>query len=141
MAGTGPQIRLVPRGNQMEVTWPANDIGYRVESSASSIGIPAWRPIREAATKSGGQYRLTIPTDSESGFFRLMGSPGGPLEEDYPGDYIDSNGDGIDGDFLGQGSFYIVGLTGLGGRGGTNAVSGRAQSGRTGMALTVGSRP
>jgi hypothetical protein len=63
------------------------------------MDLAVWRPIRDAARKAGGQYRLTVPMDSESGFFRLMGGAGGPLAEDFPGDFADTNGDGIDGDF------------------------------------------
>lgn len=98
-AGQGPAIRVVPNAGKLEVTWPAAEPGYRVESAFESMDLPVWRPIREAARKTGGRYRLTLPMDSDSGFFRLMGGAGGPLAEDYPGDFADTNGDGIDGDF------------------------------------------
>ncbi len=99
-ADSGPSIRLLPPGKQLEISWPENEFGYRVEGSASTnITMPAWSPIREAATRWEGRYRLNVSMDAAGGFFRLGGTTTTPLEEDFPGDYIDSNGDGIDGDF------------------------------------------
>ncbi len=94
-----PQIRVIPQGRSAELSWPGSDFGFRVETSFQNAGGTAWRPVPKAATKSGNAYRMTIPLDGDSGFFRLFGGPAAAGEPDYPGDYRDTNGDGIDGDF------------------------------------------
>ena len=95
-----PALRLVEQGRRIELSWPDSHLGYRVEVIGTTPRAQAWQPIGQAAAKSGGQYRLTIPTDEDAGFFRLFGGPGDEGEPDYPGDFRDTNGDGLDGEFF-----------------------------------------
>lgn len=94
-----PALRVLEHGHALELSWPDADLGYRVEVLRSTPQAQAWQPIGQAASKWGGKYRLTIPADGDSGFFRLFGGPAPAGEPDYPGDYRDTNGDGIDGEF------------------------------------------
>lgn len=94
-----PALRLVEQGRRIELSWPDSNLGYRIETLGTGPQSQAWQPIGQAAVKAGGQYRMTIPLDGDSGFFRLFGGPAAAGEPDYPGDYRDTNGDGIDGDF------------------------------------------
>lgn len=94
-----PPLRVLEKGQTLELSWPDADIGYRVETLRSTPGAQAWQPMGQAASRFGGKYRLTIPTDGDAGFFRLFGGPAAANEPDYPGDFRDTNGDGIDGDF------------------------------------------
>ncbi len=92
-----PEIVLRTRGGQYEVAWPSRHLGYRVERSTSPTGIPEWHPVEAAATRIDGEYRLSVRGDSEVGLFRLVQAE--DLSIDAPGDFADTNGDGIDGDF------------------------------------------
>ena len=94
-----PGIKVLPQGRNIELSWPGSDFGFRVEVSSPNADTPVWRPVPKAPTKSGNAYRMTVTLDGDSGFFRLFGGPGAVGEPDYPGDYRDTNGDGIDGDF------------------------------------------
>lgn len=94
-----PKIQVLPQGRSIELRWSGSDVGFRVETSSPNADTPVWRPVPKAPTKSGNAYRMTIPLDGDRGFFRLFGGPGAVGEPDYPGDYRDTNGDGIDGDF------------------------------------------
>lgn len=94
-----PTLRLVEEGRQIELSWPDSQLGYRVEVLGTKAPAQAWQPIGQAAAKSAGRYRLTIPTDDDSGFFRLFGGPVANGEPDLPGDFRDTNGDGLDGEF------------------------------------------
>jgi len=94
-----PALRLVEQGRRMELSWPDSNPGYRIETLGTGPQSQAWQPIGQAAVKAGGQYRMTIPLDGDSGFFRLFGGPSVAGEPDYPGDFRDTNGDGIDGEF------------------------------------------
>ncbi len=95
-----PAIRLVEHGRRIELSWPDSNLGYRVETLGTGPQAQAWQPIGQAAVKSGGQYRLTIPSDEGAGFFRLFGGPAAAGEPDYPGDFRDTDGDGLDGEFF-----------------------------------------
>lgn len=94
-----PTIQALSRERSIELSWPGADFGFRVEVSSPNTETPVWRPVPKAPTRSGTAYRMTLPLDGEAGFFRLFGGPGAVGEPDYPGDYRDTNGDGIDGDF------------------------------------------
>lgn len=94
-----PALRLVEQGRRIELTWPDSNLGYRVEALGTGPQAQAWQPIGQAAAKSGGQYRLTIPANQDASFFRLFGGPGADGEPDLPGDFRDTNGDGLDGEF------------------------------------------
>ncbi len=99
-AASAPPIQLIRNTDAIEFSWAGSEKGFRLESLKSRFASPDWRPIEQAAVRLNGRYRLTLPIDpaSESGFFRLQGQESFPLG-DIPGDYIDSDGDGIDGDF------------------------------------------
>ncbi len=94
---TPPELGVRTQGPQLELAWPASHLGFRVETTAVGLDKPDWQPIQEAATKVDGQYRLKLPQDSAMGFFRLVQVADAGV--DQPGDFADTNGDGIDGDF------------------------------------------
>jgi len=95
-----PALKLIRQDQLIEVSWPGSEKGFRLETLNPRLASPDWRPIEQAAVRFNGSYRLTLPIDpaAEAGFFRLQGLEHFPLG-DIPGDYIDSDGDGIDGEF------------------------------------------
>lgn len=92
-----PELGFRNSSGQTQLVWPGTQLGFRVEASVGGLKSPVWQPIQEAASRIDGEYRLTVPRDSGMAFYRLAQVT--EIGGDTPGDFADSNGDGIDGDF------------------------------------------
>jgi endo-1,4-beta-xylanase len=55
----------------LEFTWPEAPLGYRIESSVDLAG-GRWDPIAKAPLLEGGLWRLEIPPESGTRFYRLV---------------------------------------------------------------------
>ena len=69
-----PSVTLTARSlatNVVELTWPANAIGYHVETSSSLLEPVSWTPVNAPVEESNGQFRVLVNPAETERYFRL----------------------------------------------------------------------
>jgi hypothetical protein len=57
--------------SQFVITWPTQPDGFVLQETPS-LTAPQWSPVVTAPEQQGDVYKVTIPIDANSKFFRLM---------------------------------------------------------------------
>jgi hypothetical protein len=68
-----PQLSAARVGDQLEITWPATEPGWRLEAQTNTLAAglgAAWFPVAEAVGTN--QLRLPINSENETVFLRLI---------------------------------------------------------------------
>ena len=55
----------------MFISWPLDGSTYQLEWSPTPGATGPWQPVTAPAQLSGTNYRVLVPLDSTSAFFRL----------------------------------------------------------------------
>jgi hypothetical protein len=87
-------IALQPSGHAL-LSWPADAASFSLEECDDISEAPAWRWSLLVPSEVSGRYEVMVTPSSQRLYFRLKQQ----ITDDVPDpDYLDSNGDGIDGD-------------------------------------------
>ena len=70
--GPRPVIGIHFVGSQIELYWPTNATGFRLQSAVSVGSSPVWGAVTNTPATSGGSYRVTVNPSDASRFFRLI---------------------------------------------------------------------
>lgn len=97
-AQANPSVSLsisLHRGGRVRLAWPSSATGFRLEECSSLAGKPAWAPSSVVPTEVNGRFEAWVTPSGPQLYFRLKQD----LTADVPDpNYLDTNGDGIDGD-------------------------------------------
>ena len=66
-----PVIGIQSVGSQIQLTWPTNATGFRLQSSAA-VGASVWGDVTNTATTVAGYYQVTVSPSGVSRYFRLV---------------------------------------------------------------------
>ncbi len=73
----GPQLGINQVGSQLQLAWPTNALGLRLETATALQGAP-WSPLTNAPAVSGQSQSVTLDLSPPAGFFRLSDGPVSP---------------------------------------------------------------
>lgn len=94
----GPSVSLSisqQSSGQILVAWPTSPPNFRLEERTSLSAESTWLPSALAPTESNGRYEVLVNPTVNSQYFRLSQVLTGDVPDAA---YLDTNGDGIDGD-------------------------------------------
>jgi hypothetical protein len=66
-----PQLRIVPEGGNVVISWPQTCGNFVLESTSSLTPPISWSAVAAAVTAVGDRYQVTVPATSTN-FFRLV---------------------------------------------------------------------
>ena len=66
----GPGLRISLTGSQVTLTWPANAVGFNLQSTTTLSG-GVWSPVAGTPTVVDGLNTLTLPTAPTPTYYRL----------------------------------------------------------------------
>lgn len=66
-----PALMISSAGGQLQLNWPVTALGYQLETTTSLSPPVQWQPLSNGIGQIGGQWQLTLPAATATGFFRL----------------------------------------------------------------------
>jgi len=72
VAATRPTLAIRYLGDRVELTWPTNSSGFRLQGAPVLGPAPAWSPITNAPQTTGDRFRIELPPAEAAGFYRLV---------------------------------------------------------------------
>jgi hypothetical protein len=66
-----PVLALTMGGDELEVSWPAFNPEYVLESSVANGGSNAWQVVEQPSSLDGGKHRVSVGVTNETRSFRL----------------------------------------------------------------------
>ena len=71
VAATPVSLTLRPSGNEMILSWPADAVGFTLQSTLDLTPPVTWNEVTNPPAVLGGQFTVTNPASSGAQFFRL----------------------------------------------------------------------
>lgn len=71
-SGPPPSLGIQVAGSQVQLSWPTNANGFRLQSAQSIGPSPVWGDVTNPPAASGGFYRITVSPTPSSRYFRLI---------------------------------------------------------------------
>jgi hypothetical protein len=98
LASAQPKLIIAPQGGEVAISWSAtNATNIILQQTLAPWVSNLWTHVTQPPSSNNGTYSVLLSPTNPAAFFRLVS--GASILVDEPDDaFIDSNGDGIDGD-------------------------------------------
>jgi hypothetical protein len=65
-------LSIAQSGTNALITWPTNQIGYTLQTTATLMPMGEWTNATPTASVANGQYTFTNGSTNDSQFYRLV---------------------------------------------------------------------